>query len=61
VEEIGDWLGYLMEEDDDKLVRNIRQKTKTGRPCGDEDFIRKVEGLTGRRLMPLPRGRPGKR
>jgi len=60
-EEIGDWLGYLMEEDDDKVVRNIRQKTKTGRPCGGEDFIRKLEGLIGRRLRTLPRGRPRKR
>ena len=49
-----------MEEDDDKLVRNIRQKTKTGRPCGDEDFIRKLEGLIGRRLRILPAGRPRK-
>jgi putative transposase len=61
VEEIGDWLGYLMEGDDDKLIQKIRQNTKTGRPCGGEDFIKKIEGLIGRRLRTLPRGRPRKR
>jgi hypothetical protein len=54
-------LGYLMEGDDDKLIQKIRQNTKTGRPCGDEDFIKKIEGLIGRRLRTLPRGRPRKR
>jgi putative transposase len=58
---MGDWLGYLMEGDDDKLIQKIRQHTKTGRPCGDEDFIKKIEGLIGRRLRTLPRGRPRKR
>ncbi len=60
VEEIGGWLEYLMEGNDDTLIQNIRQNTKTGRPCGDEDFIMTIEGLIGRRLRTLPRGRPRK-
>jgi putative transposase len=55
-----DWLAYLMEKDDEALVNNIREKMKTGRPCGDEPFVRRIEELLKRKLMPLPRGRPPK-
>ncbi|WP_245803994.1 transposase [Geothermobacter hydrogeniphilus] len=34
----------------------LLEKTRTGRPAGSEDFIRKLEQQTGRTLLP---GRPG--
>jgi len=34
----------------------VRRSTKTGRPAGDEDFLKKVEKLTGRLLL---KGKPG--
>jgi putative transposase len=36
----------------------IRRHTRTGRPLGDNDFIRHVERATGRRLA---KGRPGRK
>lgn len=59
--EIDDWSLYLMERDDNTLINNIRQNTKSGKPCGDEPFIKKIEGLLDKKLITLPRGRPLKR
>lgn len=58
---IADWLSYLMEQDEEIVLKSIRQNTRTGRPCGDESFIKTIEEITGRRLTPSPRGRPRKR
>jgi len=58
VEEIKDWASYLREKEDSSLVANIRQNTKTGRPCGDDGFMQRIEKLLGRRLVALPWGRP---
>jgi len=60
VKKIGDWSRYLGEEKDAVLVEDIRQSTRTGRPCGDDRFMTKLESLLGRRLTALPRGRPRK-
>ncbi|MEW6002823.1 MAG: transposase [Nitrospirota bacterium] len=61
INEIDNWMEYLAEKDDVAMIDNIRLSTKTGRPCGDEYFIKAVEGLLERRLMALPKGRPGRR
>lgn len=42
------------EENDDVLT--VRKSTRTGRPAGDHDFERRIEGLTGRVLQ---RKKPG--
>lgn len=47
-----------MEKEEEELIKAIRQNTKTGRPCGGEGFISKIEELLGRRLKVLQRGRP---
>ena len=60
VKEIKDWSAYLGEKEDSTLVHEIRQNTKTGRPCGGDVFLRKLEKLLGRRLGALPLGRPRK-
>jgi len=52
---------FLPESDDNIVINNIRQNTNTGRLCGDESFIKNIEGLLERRLTALPRGRPRKR
>jgi len=61
VKEIRDWLDYLKEEDDKVMIDKIRSSTRTGRPCGDDDFMSKKEGLLGRQLKALPRGRSFKK
>jgi len=60
VKEHGYWSALLREKDDAHLIKEVRQSTKTGRPCGDEGFLQKLEGMLGRKLAPLPRGRPRK-
>jgi len=61
VKEIRDWLEYLKEEDDKVMVDKIRSSTRTGRPCGDDGFMSRMEGLLGRQLKALSRGRPFKK
>ena len=59
-EQIQDWLGYLEEKEDEGMNNTIRSNTRTGRPCGEESFIKTIEGIVGRRLKAMPAGRPKK-
>ena len=43
---------------DENLIDWIRENTRACRPCGDEGFVTKIEGLLGRELKAQPRGRP---
>lgn len=58
MEEIKDWGKYLLIED--KNIKLIRKHSYTGRPLGDEKFIKKLEKYTGRILMPKGAGRKKK-
>ena len=60
VERIKDWSSYLREEEEALLIEDIRKNTKTGRLCGDDEFILRLEGLIRRKLSALPWGRPRK-
>ncbi len=53
-------LEYLTEEEDVQITRNITNCSTTGRPCGNDSFMKKFERLFGRRLRALPWGRPRK-
>lgn len=44
--------------DDSEDVETLRLHTRTGRPLGSDSFISKFESFLGRRLRPLPVGRP---
>jgi len=59
--EIDDWLEYLREKEDEQIIGNIRKSSMTGRPCGDDRFMKKLERVFGRRLRALPWGRPRKK
>lgn len=39
-------------------IQDIRRSSSTGRPLGTEEFVRRMEQSLGRRLVPLPVGRP---
>ena len=41
-------------------VSRLRSKTYTGRPLGSDAFLSKPERVLGRRVRPLPVGRPKK-
>ena len=58
VKETRDWLEYLKEEDDKVMINEVRSSTQTGRPCGDDSFMSRMEGLLRRQLKALSRGRP---
>ena len=54
------WRSYLASGGDEGIVARTRERLKTGRPAGDAEFVRRLEGIMGRRLGALPRGRPRK-
>ena len=41
-------------------VLRLRLRTQTGRPLGSDSFLAKLETALGRRVRPLPVGRPRK-
>ena len=56
-----DWREVLTEPLDEADVARFRQATGRGRPVGSDRFLAKLERALGRRLRPLPVGRPRKR
>ena len=56
----GDWVDYLADALEAEDIRHIKVATNRGRPLASDSFLSKVEKLTGRRLRPLPVGRPKK-
>jgi len=57
---IPDWRAYLTGRGDESVLRRNWQSLKSGRPAGDEGFVRVLEKIIGRRLQAPPRGRPHK-
>lgn len=55
------WLAYLSAKADNRETEDIRRNTMTGRACGDEVFVGRMERLLGRRIKAAPRGRPRKK
>jgi putative transposase len=53
-----DWEELLLSDPGEMEV--LRERSRTGRPCGNEDFIDLAERIVGRTLRRLPRGRPRK-
>ncbi len=56
------WRQFLRQGDEH--AEFLRKGTRTGRPCGDEAFVKKIEKLTGRLLSrkkpgPKPKKRGG--
>ena len=52
----GDWKKFMSEEDSYDITSSIQKNTRTGRPLGNPDFIKELENLTRRTLIPK---RPG--
>ena len=48
----------LCQPEREDMVERIRLRPRTGRPLGSDKFLSKLESLVGRRLRPLPAGRP---
>jgi len=56
---VGDWREWL-QIPEDEAATTVREKTNTGRPCGNEIFTRRLEKLVGRPLSPRKAGRKTK-
>jgi putative transposase len=54
---IPDWAAYLGLNDTPEDIERLKRHENTGRPLGNEDFLKRLEVLTGRVLMPQKRGR----
>jgi putative transposase len=55
-----EWKDLLREGCSEEDVQALRLSTSRGRPLGTDSFLSKVEAQLGRRLRPLPVGRPRK-
>ena len=54
------WRKELADGLSESELGRIRLNTHTGRPLGSDSFMSKLERLLGRRIRPLPVGRPKK-
>ena len=51
-----EWRNYLAVGELESRLAVIRQRTHTGRPLGNAEFVHSMEKLAQRRLAPLKRG-----
>ena len=58
--ELQNWSSWLNAQEDPEFEALVRDRTRTGRPCGDDEFIHTIEGLTGRDFAIRKRGRQPK-
>jgi len=56
VNDIGDWSKYLADEESEQQLTRFRYQSSSGRPLGDESFLRGLEDKLGRALIKM---RPG--
>lgn len=54
---IEDWSSFLKEELRETDIAQIQDHESSGRPLGKESFVRDIEAITGRFLLPRKRGR----
>ena len=55
------WGEFLRQDEDPELAEALRRRERTGRPLGDEPFLRKMGRLLGRDLVPKKHGPTPKR
>ena len=55
---VQDWDQALNTAEGESDLQMLRDRTRRGFPCGDEEFVARVAEATGRRLILRPRGRP---
>ena len=55
--DVGDWRTWLLTGLQDERAEAIRRATRSGRPCGDREFVSKLEHHLARTLKPGRRGR----
>jgi putative transposase len=58
---VSDWHSYLGDSVPDAMIKSIRENVASGRPAGGDDFIKKVEAVTGKQLRKCKPGPAAKR
>jgi putative transposase len=61
IKEIKDWGAFLADGDNEKDINRFRKHARIGRPLGQEEFVEKLEKITGRALKPKKPGRKKKK
>jgi putative transposase len=61
LKEIKDWRAYLQKKETQEEQISIRKHASSGRPFGSDNFIKKLEKITGRKLTTKKPGRPSKK
>ncbi len=59
--DLDDWKAILDQPHDPEFWELLHRNTRTGRPLGSKEWVSDLEHRTGRRLHPLPEGRPRKK
>ena len=54
------WRGMLVSPEDEIVVADVRRSALRGRALAGDSLLAKIERRLGRRLRPLPIGRPRK-
>ena len=53
-----EWSEWLASAGDEESINILRRNIEKGLPCGGDNFIGKLEKLSGRKLLYRPQGRP---
>jgi len=56
-----EWKEFIEAPDNPEEMKGIREKTRTGRPLGSNDFIERLEGQLKRIFKLKSKGRPKKK
>ena len=56
-----EWKEFIEAPDNLNEIKEIREKTRTGRPLGTDDFIERLEGQLKRLFKFTSKGRPKKK
>jgi putative transposase len=56
-----EWKEFIEVSDNPDEMKDIREKTRAGRPLGSNDFIERLEGQLKRLFKLKPKGRPKKK
>ena len=60
LERVPDWRAFLGQDIENKMLERLRLHARTGRPLGDDGFLKSLESRLGRTLQRKTPGRPRK-
>lgn len=58
IEEIKDWRAYLADEEPKEDINLFQKNEISCQPLGSDNFLKKIESITGKTILKRPKGRP---